>query len=135
MGILSDIWARLAKGRGKSGELKPLFEDTIVASAPPRPAASNDNAGVYHVFTREFDRILSAKDLDRTVEGFGPVGKAMVEEGWAEFQQKLHSWRTRSHMSALKTATRLDGETELSERRDTVVTLLLDQSGSMRGQR
>jgi cobaltochelatase CobT len=134
MGIFSDIWARLAKG-SKPNELKPLFEGTTVASVTPRPVASNDNTGAYHVFTRQFDRVLTADDLDRIVEGFGPVGKSMVEEGWAEFQDKLQNWRMRSHMSALKTAHRLESETEPCERRDTVVTLLLDQSGSMRGQK
>lgn len=93
------------------------------------PTVSKD----YSVYTLEFDRIVDAGDLD-TVLGKLP-GKARIaeRESWDLFRDGLQTWRTRADLAALDTSDRVrKSATGLA---DTAVAVLVDHSGSMKGQR
>jgi cobaltochelatase CobT len=89
----------------------------------------------YLVYTTKFDREVRANDLDSVLGPLGPKDRAAVDEAWHELQTGLLPWRTRQHIVAANAARRLRELLTDEERADTAVTLLLDQSGSMRGQR
>jgi cobaltochelatase CobT subunit len=89
----------------------------------------------YLAYTTKFDREVRANDLDPVLGPLGPRDRAAVEEAWHELQTGLLPWRTRQHIAAANAAGRLRELLTDEERADTAVTLLLDQSGSMRGQK
>jgi cobaltochelatase CobT len=89
----------------------------------------------YLAYTIKFDREVRANDLDSVLGPVGPKDRAAVEEAWHELQTGMLQWRTRQHIVAANAAGRLRELLTDEERADTAVTLLLDQSGSMRGQK
>jgi cobaltochelatase CobT len=89
----------------------------------------------YLAYTTKFDREVRANDLDSVLGPPGPKDKAAVDEAWRELQTGLLPWRTRQHIVAANAAARLRELLTDRERADTAVALLLDQSGSMRGQK
>jgi cobaltochelatase CobT len=89
----------------------------------------------YLAYTTKFDREVRANDLDSILGPLGPRDRAAVEEAWHELQTGLLPWRTGQHIVAANAAGRLRELLTDEERADTAVTLLLDQSGSMRGQK
>jgi cobaltochelatase CobT len=89
----------------------------------------------YLAYTTKFDREIRANDLDSVLGPLGFKDRAAVDEAWRELQTGLLPWRTRQHIVAANASTRLRELLTNEERADTAVTLLLDQSGSMRGQK
>jgi len=89
----------------------------------------------YLAYTTKFDREVRARDLDSVLGPLGPKDKAAVDEAWRELQTGLLPWRTRQHVVAADAAARIRKLLTDEERADAAVTLLLDQSGSMRGQK
>lgn len=87
----------------------------------------------YKVYTRDFDMVVKAEHLDKILGPLPPKARAALDEAWNEFQSGLASWKTKLHVSALEAADRLR-DPNPDHLRDSVVTLLVDQSGSMRGQ-
>lgn len=88
----------------------------------------------YRVYTRAFDRVVKAEDLGDVLGPLSVSRKASLDEAWAAFQSGLSGWKTKVHMAALEAAERLRAAPSAESRADMVVTLLVDQSGSMRGQ-
>ena len=122
----------------KPSEMTSVFPDAetgreIKARPTQMPVTEGTNLA-YRVYTREFDRIVDAAELDSVLGAVGAVGQKAHEEAWEAFQEALQGWRVRAHLEALETAKVLSATISPSTRADTVVTLLLDQSGSMRGQ-
>lgn len=92
------------------------------------------NSSSYHVYTREFDVIVEAEKLD-SVLGRLPRDQAGAhEEAWAAFSSALQGWRTKAHLTALAAAERIRSAVDAGELADTAIAILVDQSGSMRGQ-
>jgi len=58
-----------------------------------------------------------------------------LDEAWHAFQTELLPWRTRLLVLAADISARIRTHLADSDRTNTVVSLLLDQSGSMRGQK
>jgi len=87
----------------------------------------------YRVYTRDFDRVVAGERLGEVLGPLSPSQTAALDEAWEAFQSGLAGWKTNLHMAALEAAERLRSVTP-ERRADTVVTLLVDQSGSMRGQ-
>lgn len=87
----------------------------------------------YTVFTMEFDREVHARDLDRVV---GPLlGKSLAkaEQSRERYQAKLIESRHLA-LAGIEDATRrLQGRLTDQERADFFITLLVDQSGSLKG--
>ena len=98
------------------------------------PNETDTDTDDYRVFTRSFDRVVTSAELDLVLGPLSPSHNAALEEAWAAFQTGLMAWRTKAHLMALDATERLRQCTTHEERADTVVSLLVDQSGSMRGQ-
>jgi cobaltochelatase CobT len=88
----------------------------------------------YRVFTRKFDRIVRGDQLDSILGRQSLVDRHAHEQAWAAFQGALQGWRTTAHLAALEASERIRQVTDQATLADTAITLLVDQSGSMRGQ-
>lgn len=91
--------------------------------------------GSYRVYTTVFDAEVTANALGSVLGNLGSKDQAALDEAWHCFQTELLSWRTRTLMIAADAAAHIRQSRSPEERSDTVVTLLFDQSGSMRGQK
>jgi len=89
----------------------------------------------YLAYTTKFDREVRANDLDSVLGPLGLKDRPAIDEAWRELQTGLLAWRTRQHIIAANAAARIRELLTDEERADTAITLLLDQSGSMRGQK
>ena len=100
------------------------FEKKFERDFEPRP---------YDVFTTEFDRIIDASELDGIIGSLSD--KCDLDEVWREFRFGLTSWKTKIQMHAVNASGRISSKCREDLRQDTAVTLLIDQSGSMDGQK
>jgi cobaltochelatase CobT len=89
----------------------------------------------YRAYTTKFDRVVRASDLESVLGPLSGGDKAALEEAWHGVQMGLLPWKTRLHLVAAEAAARIRKHLTDDERADTAVSLLLDQSGSMRGQK
>jgi cobaltochelatase CobT len=89
----------------------------------------------YRAYTTKFDRVVRAGDLDSVLGRLSGKEKAARQEAWHSAQTGLLSWKTQLHLVAADASARIHKHLSDEERADTVVSLLLDQSGSMRGQK
>lgn len=89
----------------------------------------------YRVYTTKFDREVRATNLDSVIGPLRPADKAALDEAWRVSEMSLLPWKTRQLIVAADTAARIRNRLSDEERAATAVTLLLDQSGSMRGQK
>ena len=97
-----------------------------------RPAGEPDL--LYRVFTRDFDQTVNANALDGVLGPVSASTQAGLEEAWDAFMGALQGWRTKLQLTALDASARIRAETTEEQRADTVVSVLIDHSGSMRGQ-
>ncbi|MGV3480574.1 MAG: cobaltochelatase CobT-related protein [Sphingobium sp.] len=107
----------------------------MLFSLLPRFRRSDEPNGAYRPYTTEFDRIVSSAGLDSVLGPLSRTGRKSVDQAWHELQTGLLPWRTRLHLLAAGTATRIRDHLSADQRDDIVVSLLFDQSGSMRGQK
>jgi cobaltochelatase CobT len=87
----------------------------------------------YRVYTKDFDRVVAAEDIDSALGRLTAVQNAALDEAWELFQNGLPGWKTKVQLHALEAAQAVRRSTTDDERNDTVVSILVDQSGSMRG--
>lgn len=97
--------------------------------SPPAPP------GPYHAYTTAFDVVTSALDLDTAIGRLDAKSSALVEEASQVLEMGLHPWKVRLHLLAAETSGRIRDALTREERDATVVSLLFDQSGSMKGQK
>lgn len=90
--------------------------------------------GAYRVFTRRFDKVVHVKQLPDVLGRQSAEDARSHEAAWKTFQTGLEDWRTRWHLRALSSAEVVRAGVSEADRRDTTVSILIDQSGSMRGQ-
>ena len=88
----------------------------------------------YRVYTRAFDRVVTADQLDTVLGPLSVTQKAALQDAWEQFEGSLLAWKTKAHLVALELAKAVRQRASNEDRSDTVVALLVDQSGSMRGQ-
>ncbi|MEI3850485.1 MULTISPECIES: cobaltochelatase CobT-related protein [Ensifer] len=88
----------------------------------------------YRVFTRKFDRIVHAEHLSDVLGRLPAQVDQSHETAWTIFQTGLEEWRMRWHLRALSSAEAVRAAVSDDVRNDLAVTILVDQSGSMRGQ-
>ena len=62
-----------------------------------------------------------------------PSAQRWLEGDWAAIDKKFPGWRDDLRATAAEVVDRLSASLRLDERTDTVLSLLIDQSGSMRG--
>lgn len=99
--------------------------------ATPTPSSATES---YRVFTRSFDRVVNAQQLDSVLGPLSPADDRALETAWQIFQTGLTDWKTKAQLVALQASSRVRDCTTAEERDGTIVALLIDQSGSMRGQ-
>jgi cobalamin biosynthesis protein CobT len=88
----------------------------------------------YRVFTRDFDVEVEAKQLDTVLGPLSAADRIALDEAWLALAGALVGWRTKVHLAALESAVRIKNAVGADDLEATAVTLLIDQSGSMRGQ-
>ncbi|WP_439618083.1 cobaltochelatase CobT-related protein [Shinella sp.] len=88
----------------------------------------------YRVYTREFDQTVDQADLDRIIGPLSLEEKIELEEAWRVFEHALSSWRISANLHALEKAAGILAALSPAQRQDTTVSLLIDHSGSMKGQ-
>lgn len=96
-----------------------------------RPVADGPDSEPYRVYTREYDRILVAKDLPAAIYEASPDREnGHVEDDDGQWRAQIADaegiYRKLSELSMLT-------EYEAGEFHDAAILLLIDQSGSMRG--
>jgi cobaltochelatase CobT len=89
----------------------------------------------YSVFTRDFDRIVHGDELDSVLGKLSDDEQASFNEAWRIFRHALDGWRTKVHIAALDASERVREALSDATRADTIVAILVDHSGSMRGQK
>lgn len=116
---------------GRSGSPTPSV--TRNASAYPKAACFDDGAG-YRIYTRAFDVEVDATHLDSVLGEMSAVAKASLDEAWSAFSGALLGWRTKAQLVALEAAERVRAKVSTEDLANTVVSILIDHSGSMKGQ-
>ncbi|MCJ2187348.1 cobaltochelatase CobT-related protein [Novosphingobium beihaiensis] len=89
----------------------------------------------YYAYTTKFDRVVNASELDTVLGPLSAKDEEKLNEAWGELQTGLLPWKTKLHVASNQLAERIRTQISREQREDTVVSLLFDQSGSMRGQK
>lgn len=89
----------------------------------------------YKAYTKQFDQVVSAKDLDRVLGHLSYDNKMALDEAWLVVQAGLLPWRSHLLLSASDAEARIKSILDKPALQATAITLLIDLSGSMRGQR
>lgn len=95
----------------------------------------SDRASVYRAYTTKFDKVVKANELDAVLGPMGIKDQGKLDEAWNELQSGLLPWKTKLHIASKELSERIRTQMPRAHREDTVVSLLFDQSGSMRGQK
>src|SRR5262252_8216721 len=85
----------------------------------------------YRVYTAEFDRIIHGDEISAL---FGPEHEATFQEKASEAGPVLAQWRAAAAPAAVEAANAYASKHGVDDSNDTVACLLLDHSGSLRGQ-
>jgi cobaltochelatase CobT len=93
------------------------------------PAAASPRD--YRAYTTEFDRIIHGDDLPAL---FSPEQEAAFEARVAEVDPVLSQWRTAAELVAIDDVKAYAAKHSADDPNDTVACLLVDHSGSLRGQ-
>ena len=89
----------------------------------------------YRIYTTKFDRVVNAAELDSVLGTLNSKDRNSLDEAWNELQSGLLPWKTKVHVAGTELTERVRAVMPREERDNTVVSLLFDQSGSMRGQK
>lgn len=93
------------------------------------------DATSYRIYTTKFDRIVSAGELDTVLGPLSQEFQNQLEVAWNELQFGLLPWKTKLQLESTDLAAQILAEMPADQRESVVVSLLFDQSGSMRGQK
>ncbi|WP_341487128.1 cobalamin biosynthesis protein CobT [Pararhizobium sp. A13] len=88
----------------------------------------------YHVFTREFDVVVHSYELDSILGRLPANKKNDYFEAWHTFENALQKWRIKAHIAGLEASCEIRAEKSPEALENTLVTILVDHSGSMAGQ-
>jgi cobaltochelatase CobT subunit len=89
----------------------------------------------YRAYTTQFDREVPARELDTVLGPLSASDRAALDEAWHALETGLLPWKTRLLITASEVSAKLRTELTNGACADTAVALLIDQSGSMRGQK
>lgn len=115
---------------GDTGRDQGLFQGLLRRVVGPKPLAAP-----YHAFTSAFDREIEADHIDDVIGAPTPEDAALLNLAWREMQTGLLPWRTRLLVAAGEASARIRAASRPNALDDTIIALLLDHSGSMRGQK
>ncbi|HTO60877.1 MAG TPA: cobalamin biosynthesis protein CobT [Bradyrhizobium sp.] len=105
------------------------------SGAARQPAKVEAKLPEYRAYTTRFDREVSARELDTVLGPLSPSARLAVDEAWHALETGLLPWKTRLLVTAAEVSAKLRTELTDGACADTAVALLIDQSGSMRGQK
>jgi cobaltochelatase CobT len=111
----------------------PLFVGLKHRFTPP-PCAAKDDGG-YQVFTRAFDETVTAGDLPEVLPKQSPTQLKSFEDAVSSLDSEFGSERIAFGAAAAKLVRDLQESLTAEERKKSVVSILVDHSGSMRGLR
>jgi cobaltochelatase CobT len=86
----------------------------------------------YRVYTTEFDRVIHGNQLPALL---GPEREAEFQVKASELDPALSRWRAAAELAAVEDVRAYASKHRVEDSNDTVACLLLDHSGSLRGQR
>lgn len=87
----------------------------------------------YKVFTRRYDRTVPAEQLDSAIGVLGSGSSHSLDVAWQEYRDGLAGWKARATLKVLELGQSLRDQLTDVQRKDILLTILVDQSGSMRG--
>ena len=93
---------------------------------------ASDSTADYHVYTTEIDLVV---DGDQLVRLLGPEGEAALAESASDLDHTLSRWRAVVEPTTIEDVNVYRSKHSADDTTDTVACLLLDHSGSLRGQR
>jgi cobaltochelatase CobT len=100
----------------------------------PAPRGDTDTLG-YHAYITLHDWIVPSSKLSSAIGRLSDKQKSALEAAWAELESGLDGWRTKHLILAADVATEIRNSLSAPDLANTVVSILVDQSGSMRGQK
>jgi cobaltochelatase CobT len=103
--------------------------------SPEPPVHVERSGGKYRVYTSEFEQVIAAEELPTFLDPLKPLQELELRTTWDELQFGLLGWKTKLLVKAAEASERIRRTIPQNERESTAVSLLLDQSGSMRGQK
>lgn len=106
----------------------------LTSSAGPSAAASVQAPG-YHAYATDFDKVVIAKDLPVAIGPLSKEHEAAIEDAWKALEIGLAGWRVENLILAANTAAKIRQAVPPPTFPGVVVSILVDHSGSMRGQK
>ncbi|MFI0847367.1 cobalamin biosynthesis protein CobT [Mesorhizobium sp. IMUNJ 23232] len=100
-----------------------------------RPTPEVPRPEGYYAYTKQFDVAVTADRLDEVKGPLSPARKAEYDEACKVAWDGTLAWRTSIDIMALEASGRIQQAKTRAELENTVVTILIDHSGSMRGQK
>jgi cobaltochelatase CobT subunit len=113
----------LRAARRRRAAITPVATTSVEALAPD-----------YRVYTRDFDVTADARMLDGILGKLQPKEAAWLDEAWETYSHALVGWRAKIEVAALDATARIKGAIDPAALASSTVSILVDQSGSMRGQ-
>ncbi|WP_217570286.1 cobalamin biosynthesis protein CobT [Mesorhizobium sp. GbtcB19] len=89
----------------------------------------------YHAYVTLHDCIVPSSTLPSAIGPLSEKNKAALDAAWDELESGLAGWRTKHLILASDAAAEVRTNLSPSDLANTVVSILVDQSGSMRGQK
>ena len=89
----------------------------------------------YKIYSKSYDRIVDASKLDSILGKIAPEHAAGYAAACSTLEHGLAPWRTKLDLACIEAGRRIADAISKEDRQQTAVTLLVDHSGSMRGQR
>lgn len=99
---------------------------------PPGSSTTSTPGSSYTVYCRDYDVEVKSDRLDDIL---GASESSTQANAFDEINTALAAWRVRNDLAALEAASRIRAAVPEATLKDTVVSLLVDHSGSMRGQK
>lgn len=100
----------------------------------PAPRGDTNTPG-YHAYVTLHDWIVPSSKLSSAIGPLTDKQKSALDAAWAELETGLAGWITKNLILAADLAAEIRKGVSASDLADTVVSILVDQSGSMRGQK
>lgn len=100
----------------------------------PAPRGDTDTPG-YHPYVTLHDWTVQSTKLSDAIGRLSDKHKSALDAIWAELESGLAAWRTKHLILAADVATEVRDRVSAPDRANTVVAILVDQSGSMHGQK
>lgn len=85
----------------------------------------------YRAFTQQYDRVVDANRLNAVVGSLSPAGAIQHQQRYAVYSDRLGAWRQQVALETSESESVISRAITQAERADTVIAILVDQSGSL----